>query len=100
MHTYNLLFNLAEKFIMKNQKDKLIKVEKLNINEAIATVFINHGIVIKKKELAAKIWKRSTPHTQAVNFSKLVNGETQMVRISWIKIIAKECKVDFNFLLK
>lgn len=73
-------------------------MEKLRINEAIAACE-SKGKKVLKKDLAAKMWPKSTLEAQKVNMANLCRGFTKKISPEWVKIICKEtgCTSDFLF---
>ena len=69
----------------------------LKIEEAIAKAKRN-GKVVKKRQIAEKLWPDSEPGAQQVNMTKLVSGKTKGIRPEWVVTICKMCDCDPNFL--
>lgn len=71
---------------------------KLRINEAIAASEAR-GKKVLKKDLAAKIWPKSTPEAQKVNMANLCNGSTKKINPEWVEVICRETGCTSDFLL-
>lgn len=73
------------------------RVIKLRVNEAIARAQTN-GKKVKKKDVAAELWKGSTDTAQQVNMTNLCNGSTKQIRPEWVIIICEMCECTPNYL--
>ncbi len=70
---------------------------KLKLNESVALANAK-GIKILKKDLAAKLFIGSDPHSQRVLFSRLASGRTKRISVEHIETICDICQVTPNFL--
>lgn len=73
------------------------KIVKLRVNEAIARAQTN-GKKVKKKDIAAELWKGSTETAQQVNMTNLCNGSTKQIRPEWVLTICEMCGCTPNYL--
>lgn len=70
---------------------------KLKINEAIA--YANaRGNLIRKKDLAKRIFPDATESSMIQNMSNLCAGRTKRIAPEWIVTICKMCDCSANFL--
>lgn len=69
----------------------------LRIEEAIARAK-RGGIVVKKKDIAARLWPDSVESAQQVNMTKLINGKTMAVRPEWVMAICEMCHCSADYL--
>lgn len=69
----------------------------LRIEEAIARSRAR-GKVVKKKDLAKKLFPDTTESNQIVNMSNICRGKTKRVDPDWIVTICLECDCTPNYL--
>lgn len=73
---------------------------KLRIKEAIKLHEIYYGRRITQRSLAAKIWKNSKPEVRSVLMYRLSsNRYYKTVRPEWIKIIANETHIEYEYIM-
>lgn len=53
---------------------------------------------INKAKLGRMIWPNQKGKRPLTSMSNLVNGNTKTIRLMWVYIICRECRVDPNFL--
>ena len=70
----------------------------MRLNEALK-IAKKRGNHIQKKDLAALLWPKSSPVTQAVNMSNLCSGRTKNITPEQVKIICAATGVSADFLL-
>jgi len=74
-----------------------ITIMRLHIEEALAYAALK-GKKILKKDLYPKLYPDANEQTAQVNFSNLLSGRTERIKIEWVVIICQECGVSPNFL--
>lgn len=70
----------------------------LRIQQAIARAN-EAGNKILKKDIAAKLWPESSPESQQVNMTMLLNGKKAKIDPEWVITICKMTGCSADFLL-
>ena len=70
----------------------------LRIDEAIARAK-SRGVVVLKKEIAARLWPGIPEVGQQVNMTRLCAGKTLRIQAEWIPIICEMTGCSPDFLL-
>ena len=70
----------------------------LRIEQAIARAK-EQGNVLKKKDIAARLWPDSVPAAQQVNMTALCSGKTTRINPNWIVVICEMTGCSADFLL-
>lgn len=71
---------------------------RLRINEAIAAAKLQ-GKDVKKKDLAKRLFPKSTDQSRITLMTKVCSGKLDRVNPEWIGIVAEECGVSTDFVL-